>query len=42
MKVADAGVYVCSLKFENGKALTSSLNLTVSKRDGDDPGKHNM
>lgn len=37
VKVADAGVYVCSLKFENGKALTSSLNLTVSKRDGDDP-----
>ncbi|KAF4088375.1 hypothetical protein AMELA_G00082280 [Ameiurus melas] len=41
VKLDDAGVYVCSLTFENGKVLTSSLNLRVSKSDTDvlDPKK---
>ncbi|KAK3551118.1 hypothetical protein QTP70_014016 [Hemibagrus guttatus] len=38
VKLADAGVYVCSLLFENGKSLNAELTLRVSKRDGSAPG----
>lgn len=42
MKLDDAGVYVCSLMFDNGKSLSASLMLTVSKRVGHAPGRHNI
>lgn len=42
MDPADAGVYVCSLVFENGKSLNAKLTLTVTKKDGSAPGKHNI
>ncbi|XP_060726631.1 CD4-2 molecule, tandem duplicate 2 isoform X1 [Tachysurus vachellii] len=37
VKLDDAGVYVCSLKFDNGKSLSASLMLMVSRRDGPAP-----
>ncbi|GAA6094378.1 uncharacterized protein LOC113643586 isoform X2 [Tachysurus ichikawai] len=39
VKLDDAGVYVCSLMFDNGKSLSASLMLTVSKRVGHAPEK---
>ncbi|XP_027003719.2 uncharacterized protein LOC113643586 isoform X2 [Tachysurus fulvidraco] len=38
VKLDDAGVYVCSLMFDNGKSLSASLMLMVSKRVGPPPG----